>query len=108
MGELNGLDASVSQMLELMATLETECGVAEANRFGRSMQNSLDAAFDVGAYPFSTWPPIDDHTSFTWPNPICLPPFKEKRESWWSRIKLWHIPGFVVVALFVLITLIYS
>lgn len=108
LAELNGLEASVAKLQERLKTLEREHGVAEANRFGRTMHDSLDAAFDIGASPFSTWPPIEHYDRFPWPHPICLPPFQEKRESWWSRISLYWAMVFVVVTLMVLVTFIYS
>ena len=108
LAELNGLDASVAKLQELLETLEREHGVAEANRFGRAMHNSLNAFFDIGAFPFKTWPPIEYYDHFTWSNPICLPPFQEKPENWWSRISLYWIVVSVFVIVMVFVTVIYS
>lgn len=108
LAELHGLGAAALQLQELMENLETEHGVAEANRFGRAMHDHLDAAFDIGAFPFKTWPPIEKYDEFAWPDPICLPPYKGKRESWLSRISLYWAMVFVVVTTMVLVTVIYS
>lgn len=106
--ELHGIDASVKNLQDLKEKIEKQHGVAEANRFGRTMHNSLDAAFDVGAYPFSTWPPIEAFGRFPYPEPISLPPFVAKRESWWSKISFFKILVFIVLVLPALVTLIYS
>lgn len=108
LAELNGLDACATNLREFLVTFEREHGVAEANRFGRAMHDSLDAAFDTGAFPFTTWPPIEDYDRFRWPDPICLPPFQAKRESWWSRISLYWAMVFIFVTFMVLVTVIYS
>ena len=106
--ELSGIDASVKKLQDLKEELERQHGVVEANRFGRTMHNSLDAAFDVGAYPFTTWPPIESFERFSYPEPISLPPFVAKRERWWSKISFFKIFVFIVVTLLVLVTVIYS
>ena len=106
--ELNSIDASVKRLQKQKETLEKQYGVAEANRFGRARHDSLDAAFDIGAYPFSTWPPIESVERFSYPEPISLPPFVAKRESWWSKISLSKILVAIVVTLLVLVTVIYS
>lgn len=106
--ELNSLDATALRLQELMANLETEHGVAEANRFGKAMHDHLDAAFDVGAFPFKAWPPIENYGQFAWTDPICLLPFKDKRERWYSRISLYWAMVSVAITAMVLVTVIYS
>lgn len=108
LAELKGIDASVKSLQDLKEKLEKQHGIAEANRFGLRMHNSLDAAFDVGASPFSEWPPIESFQSFPSPEPISLPPFVAKRESRWSKISLSQILVFLLTVIVVLITFIYS
>lgn len=108
LSELDNLDGSAQGLRDLMATLEKKHGIAEANRFGRSMHQHLDSAFDIGAFPFNTWPPVEGYESFIWPTPICLPQFQEKPEAWWSKIPLIQAIGIIFVTLGILVTVIYS
>lgn len=106
--ELNGLDADVIRLNEILANLETDHGIAAANHFARSMHESFNAAFDVGGIPFSTWPSIEQYYSFPNPTPISLPPFEEKPEPWWSRISLYWAMMFLFVTFMVVLTVTYS
>lgn len=108
LAELNSLDASARQIQDLMESLEKKHGVAEANRFGQSMHDLLSATFDAGASPFKEWPSIENYDRFSWAEKICLPPFKEKSGSWWSRISLYWATVFIFLMLMVLVTVIYS
>lgn len=106
--ELHGLDATALQLKELMGNIEREHGVAEANRFGRAMHDQLDAALDIGAFPFNAWPPVEKCDEFSWSAPICLPPFQGKPESLRSKISFYWTMVIVVVTAMVLVTMIYS
>lgn len=108
LSQLNSLDASVLQLQQLMGSLEREGGIAEANRFGKAMHDSLNPAFDVGATPFTEWPTIENYCRFAWAEPISQPPFVPKRESWLSRISLYWSMITVIVVAMVLVTVIYS
>ena len=108
LSELNNLDSSAKQFRELMATLEREHGIAEANRFGQSMHQHFDASFDAGAFPFKSWPPVEGYDRFIWPTPICLPPFQEKPEPWWSKITLSQTFFVFFITLIIFATVIYS
>lgn len=108
LAQLNGIDESVLQLQQLMATTEREHGVAEVNRFGREMHDSLDPAFDVGAFPFTEWPTIENYDRFAWPEPIRLPPFVPKRESWLSRISLYWTMVTAIVTAVAFVTVLYS
>jgi len=106
--ELDNLDSSAQRLRDLKATLEKEHGIAAANHFGRSMHQHFDAAFDTGAFPFHTWPPVEGYERFIWPTPICLAPFQEKPETWWSKISIVQAIGIILVTLGILVTIIYS
>lgn len=108
LSELDNLGSSVKQLEELMANLEREHGIAEANRFGQSMHQHLEASFDVGAFPFKSWPSVEGYDRYVWPTPICLPPFQEKLEPRWSNISLSKTMFVLFFTLIVLVTVIYS
>ncbi len=108
LSELDNLDSSAQRLRDMMTDLEKEHGIAEANRFGRSMQQQLDSAFDVGAFPFKAWPPIEGYQCFSWPTPICLPQFREKPEAWWSKITLVQIVVALYATLCIFLTVLYS
>lgn len=59
-------------------------------------------AFDEGACPFTTWPPLAWDPAFIWPQPIALPapapaPAAPLRRRWRYRFSIFHLPGIVLL-----------
>lgn len=81
------------------------------------IQGELDritgCEFDLGAYPFEAWPPIDPNASFVWPEPIASPlqqPTIAANSSEKKRFKFSVIEalGWTLILYFLIVTIVYS
>lgn len=97
---INGDDAAIPGNLAL-------------ERIIGELNSAIDRTFDLGAYPFEAWPPIDSNASFTWPEPIVstqhqYPVNARNLRPKWLQFSVMEGLGLALLLYFLIVTIIYS